>query len=272
MALTGRIYLVTGSTDGIGKETASRLAEQGATVLVHGRNQIKGEMVVNKMRSTTGNSNIHLFLADLSSLQQIRELSKAIHERFDHIDVLINNAGVFEEKRHESVDGYEMTFAVNVLAPFLFTYLLLDLIPKNADGRIIIVGSMQHSDYIDFEDLQLEKSYDGITAYELSKLCAIMMTYELAERLQPVNVTVNTLDPGMVDTNLLQAGWSFCGMPVEEADSVFLMATQAMFAKASGKYYVRKIESRSAEISYKVQTRLRLWRMLEDMIGASYPF
>ncbi|XP_070543159.1 polyprenol dehydrogenase-like [Ptychodera flava] len=272
MALAGRIYLVTGSTDGLGKATARRLALDGATVLIHGRNEYKGENVLKRMKAETGNPNIELFLADLSSLEQIRQLSRDIHEKYDRIDVLIHNAAVFEEKRRESIDGYEMTFAVNVLAPFLLTYLLLDMLPKNkGDGRIVIVGSMQHSYCIDFTDLQLEKSYDGITAYEMSKLCAIIIAYELAERLQPFNITVNTLDPGMVDTDLLHAGWKFYGMPPEEADSVYLMATQPLFAKVSGGYYVRKRESRSAEVSYKTKTRRRLWALLEEMAGAPYP-
>ncbi|XP_002732216.1 polyprenol dehydrogenase-like [Saccoglossus kowalevskii] len=271
MSLSGKVYLVTGSTDGIGKETAYRLAAEDATVLIHGRSLYKGQRVANRLKSKFKNSIIDLFIADLSSFQQIRDLSRAIHDKYDCIDVIVHNAGVFEEKRKESEDGYELTFAVNVLAPFLLTYLLIDIVPKHSNGRIVVVSCMSHSDSIDLQDLQLEKCYDGITAYELSKLCAIMMTYEMAERLRKLGITTNTLDPGLVDTSLLHAGWpEFHGMPAEEADSGFFLATDKQFIDVTGKYFVRNRESGSAEISYDQTKREKLWQKLEDFTDISF--
>ncbi|XP_002742225.1 retinol dehydrogenase 14-like [Saccoglossus kowalevskii] len=272
MSLSGRVYLITGSTDGIGKHTALRLAQAGGTVLVHGRNRAKGEKVVEELKTATGNPNIELFTADFSSLDHIRQMSREVHERHSRIDVLINNAGVWENQRILSQEGYEMTLAVNVLAPFLLTSLLLDLIPKGrVDSRILIVSSMTQAYNIDFSNLQFERDYSGFAAYGLSKLCDIVFSYELSDRLRPLGIIVNCCDPGTVNTNMLMKSYGPIGIPIEQADNEFYLATDPKFTGVTGKYFVQLQDTSSASISYDIKTRRRLWQIMEQMTGATYP-
>ncbi|XP_070535559.1 retinol dehydrogenase 13-like [Ptychodera flava] len=272
MSLAGRVYLVTGSTDGIGRHTAIRLAQAGGTVLVHGRNRVKGEKVVEEIKTATGNPNVELFVADLSSLEHIRQMSREIHERHSRIDVLVNNAGVWENQRCLSQDGFEMTFAVNVLAPFLLTSLLLDLIPKGrVDSRIVIVSSITQAYKLDFTNLQFERDYSGFAAYAQSKLCDIMFSYELSDRLRPLGITVNCCDPGTVNTNMLLKSYGPIGIPIEQADNEFYLATDPKFTGVSGKYFAHLQDAQSASLSYDIKTRRRLWQIMEQMTGATYP-
>jgi NAD(P)-dependent dehydrogenase (short-subunit alcohol dehydrogenase family) len=266
-----KVILITGSTDGIGKQTALDLAKTGATVLIHGRNRARCENTLTEIKKKTGNRNLDFFIADLASLRQIRNLAGEIKSRYDQLDVLINNAGVIENHRKLTEDGYEMTFAVNHLAYFLLTGLLLDLLKKSAPSRIINVSSTTHSSSIDFDDLQSEKYYSGYSVYSLSKLCNILFTYELAERLQGTGVTANCLHPGVINTKLLRMNFSG-GRPVAEGSktSVYL-ATAPELESVTGKYFMDKRETRSASISYDAEVRKKLWELSEQMVGFQYP-
>ena len=204
--LDGRVVLVTGSTDGIGKATALELARRGATVLLHGRNIRKGEAAVADIRRITGSDRLHLYIADFSSQEQVRRLAAQVKEEHDRLHLLINNAGTFEPERKITEDGWETTFSVNYLAPFLLTHELLDLLKASAPSRIINVASIAHwNGAMDWDNLQGEKSYQGFAAYALSKLALILFTYSLAERLQGTGVTANCLHPG-VDKNKIAPG------------------------------------------------------------------
>jgi NAD(P)-dependent dehydrogenase (short-subunit alcohol dehydrogenase family) len=268
--MENKVILITGSTDGIGKQTAIDLARKGATVLIHGRDQGRCKRTMREIKDTTGNDRLEFFIADLASLRQIRNLAKEIKSRHDKLDVLINNAGVIENHRKLTEDGYEMTFAVNHLAYFLLTGLLLDLLKKSAPSRIINVCSMTHSSSIDFDDLQSEKYYSGYSAYSLSKLCNILFTYELAERLQGTGVTANCLHPGVIDTKLLRTNFSG-GRPVSEGSktSVYL-ATAPELENISGKYFVDKRETRSSNISFDPEVMKKLWEISERMVDFDF--
>ena len=178
--MQGKIILVTGSTDGIGKETARQLAELGASVIVHGRHADRCEAARDEIRATTGNSRVDFVAADLSSQRQVRQMAAEIIARYDRLHVLINNAGVILLQRQLSEDGLEMSFAVNHLAPFLLTHLLLDRLKQSAPARIINVSSTVHYDApLKFDNLQGERKYNGVEAYKIAKLGNVLFTYEL---------------------------------------------------------------------------------------------
>jgi NAD(P)-dependent dehydrogenase (short-subunit alcohol dehydrogenase family) len=208
-----QIILVTGSTDGIGKLAARDLAKRGATVILHGRDLKKGEAVLDEIREDTGNHRLSFHLADFSSLSEVRRLADEIEAGFPALDVLINNAGVGigkpdEKKRMLSRDGYELRFAVNYLAPFFLTQLLLPSLRKASPSRIVNVSSAAQS-AIDFDDLMIEDGYDPMEAYSRSKLALAMFTFELAERVQDEKITVNCLHPGsLLDTKMVRESFS----------------------------------------------------------------
>ena len=198
--MQGKICLITGGTNGIGKRTAQVLAGMGATVVIAGRNATKTTQVVKEIRANSGNPNVDSLLGDLSSQREVRHLADEFKRKYQHLHVLLNNAGWFFMRRQLSGDGIEMTFALNHLASFLLTDLLLDTIKASAPARIINVSSGAHaSGKIEFDNLQGEREY-GPRAYDNSKLANILFTMELARRMEGTGVTVNTLHPGFVAT------------------------------------------------------------------------
>lgn len=266
--MKNKTILITGSTDGIGKQTALDLAKTGATILLHGRNPARGERVVHEIRKATGNGRIEIFIADLASLKQIRSLAEQVHQKHKILHILINNAAIYENTRKITQGGFEMSFAVNYLAPFLLTYLLLDLMKRGAPSRVINVSSMAHASSIDFENLQGEKHYSGYEAYSLSKLCDILFTYKLASRLEGTGITANCLHPGVINTKLLKTGWGMGGSPVTEGskNSVYL-ATSPELKGVTGKYFVNKKQAKSSGISYNQETQTKLWHISEKLTG-----
>jgi NAD(P)-dependent dehydrogenase (short-subunit alcohol dehydrogenase family) len=266
--IRGKTVLVTGSTDGIGRETALGLSRMGANVLVHGRDRVKGAAVLNEISRLSGKGNLELFIADLSSQRQVRSLAQAVLDNHDRLDVLINNAGVFEGERRLTEDGLELTFAVNYMAPFLLTNLLLDLLKKSAPSRIISVASIAHrSATVDWNNLLGERYYDSYEAYNLSKLCVVLFTYALAERLNGTRVTANCLHPGVIKTKLLREGFGdYPGDTPEKGarTSIYLASSQEMEG-VSGKYFERQRMVRSSEISYDKALQERLWKLSERL-------
>ncbi|XP_038079358.1 dehydrogenase/reductase SDR family member on chromosome X-like [Patiria miniata] len=273
-SMVGRIFLVTGASDGIGKHTALRLAQTGATVLMHGRNTEKIHQAKSEIAEKTGSKCLEVYTADLASLQQVRRLSEEIHNNHSSLDVLINNAGVFLPKREESEDGHEMTFAVNVLAPFLLTSLLMDLLKTGKASRIVHVSSISHLNCskINLDDLKtLKHGYgDGRPAYALSKLCEIMYTYQMAELLRDTNITVNCLDPGTVNTNMLMKAWGPIGIPVNEANSQYIAATDPALDGVTGKYFVDDKDTKSSNLSYDKDLQDKIWDILVKLTGAVF--
>ncbi|XP_071833624.1 retinol dehydrogenase 13-like [Apostichopus japonicus] len=269
--MTGRVFLITGSTDGIGKHTAHLIAKLGATVLVHGRSPERVQLTQLEVQQQSGNANVHGYVADFASLEGVRQLSRDIHQNHSSLDVLINNAGVLETKRMESADGYEMTFAVNVLSPFYLTSLLLDLLKKGNAPRLINVASISQACRIDFDDLQFQMNYgNGVPAYELSKLCNIMFTYMMAEKFQPCGMTVNTLDPGTVNTKMLLKSWGAIGVSVDEADYEYNLATSSAYDNVTGKYFVYNQDAMSSHVSYDKKKQQKLWDILVKITGAKF--
>jgi len=263
-----KTILITGSTDGIGKQTALDLAQTGATILLHGRNPARGERVLHEIQNATENGRLEIFIADLASLKQVRSLAEQVHQKHNTLDVLINNAGVYENTRQTTQDGFEMTFAVNHLAPFLLTLLLLDLLKRGAPSRIINVTSMSHASSIDFENLQGEKHFSGYEAYSLSKLCNILFTYKLARKLEGTGVTANCLHPGVISTKLLKTGWGMGGSPVTQGskNSAYL-ATAPELDNVTGKYFMNRKQKKSSGISYDQEIQTKLWQISEQLTG-----
>jgi len=267
-----KIFVVTGSTDGIGRHTSKKLAETGARVIVHGRNTARCEETVQWIKDITGNEKIDYFVADLSETSNVHTLADQICEKYSHIDCLINNAGVFEEQFQTTPDGFEMTFAVNVAAPFVLTKRLLPMLQKRPGSRLIIVSSISQGSRIDFENLQFEKGgYDEHSSYSLSKLCDAMLAFEMAARFgSGAQPTVNTLDPGTVNTKMLLAGWGMCGIPVTRANNEFWLATSPDVEGVNGKYFTSCRESRASQVAYDPEARRRLWEYLERTTAVTY--
>jgi NAD(P)-dependent dehydrogenase (short-subunit alcohol dehydrogenase family) len=271
-SLQGKICLVTGATSGIGKATAMGLAQRGATVVMVGRDREKGEAVQREIKTKSGIEAVDLLLADLSSQESVRQLAENFLQRYTKLHVLINNAGMSSLRRRETVDGLEVTFAVNQLAPFLLTNLLLGVIKAGAPSRIINVSSDAHkAGYINMDDLQLERHNKFMRAYGQSKLALVLFTYELARRLQGTGVTANCLHPGFVATNFGQNGTgpigrgvinflsSFGISPEEGAKTSIFLARSPEVEGVTGKYFVKSIPKRSAPITYDETLQRQLW-------------
>jgi NAD(P)-dependent dehydrogenase (short-subunit alcohol dehydrogenase family) len=272
-SMQGKICMVTGATSGIGKETALGLAQMGATVVIIGRDRARGEAAQSEIKTKSGNNEVDLLLADLSSQESIRRLAESFLQKYTQLHVLINNAGVFMLTRRETVDGLEMTFAVNQLAPFLLTNLLLDVLKASAPARIVNVSSDAHeAGYIRIDDLQSEKQYRFMRPYGQSKLAVVLFTYELARRLQGTGVTANCLHPGFVATNIGQSGVGSVGRavvkfifsnlgisPEEGAKTSIYLASSPDVEGVTGKYFVKSIPKRSAAISYDETLQRKLW-------------
>ena len=272
--MQNKTVLITGSTDGIGKETAIELAKKGATVLIHSRSSEKGEQVVTEIKSLTSNNNIEFFSADFTSLNQVKLLSNKINEKYESLDVLINNAGVYMKKRVLTEDRNETTFQVNHLAHFLLTNLLLDIIKKNNPSRIINVSSMAHSSAINFNDLQNEKNYSGYGAYALSKLANILFTFKLADKLRNTKITVNCLHPGVINTKLLREGFRGGGRDVKAGSKIpVFLASSSKVEGVTGKFFASRIkgliqkEQRAADVAYDKDVQDKLWKVSAMLTG-----
>jgi len=271
-----RVFLVTGATDGIGKHTATRLAERENTrVLLHGRNPARGAKALAEIAAATGNDKLEYFNADLSLLSEVHELARQVQAKHPAVDVLVNNAGVYVEDRTVTADGFELTWAVNVVAPFLLTRLLLDNITAGHQPRIVNVSSISQTEgggRLNFDNLQHERYYDAHSAYGLSKLASVCFTYDLARKLKghPSGVTVNCLDPGTVNTKMLLAGWGPCGIPVGSADNELFLATDESVEAVSGKYFVSSRATQSCRQTFDNDARAKLWGVLEEQSGVTY--
>jgi NAD(P)-dependent dehydrogenase (short-subunit alcohol dehydrogenase family) len=260
--------LVTGSTDGIGKATAIELASRGITVIVHGRTKDRAEQARGQVVRASAVGRVECVHGDFSSLTQVRRMASEIERRFSRLDVLINNAGIVSNTRRVSENGYELTLAVNHLAPFLLTTLLLDLVVKSSPARIVTVSSMVHSGAeIDFDNLQMERGYSGMRAYSKSKLANILFTYALARRLLGKGVTANALHPGVIDTKLLRMNYSG-GLPPEEgAKTPVYLAVSPEVERVTGGYFIDKRQVRSSPYSHDTTLQEKLWGVSEEMIG-----
>jgi NAD(P)-dependent dehydrogenase (short-subunit alcohol dehydrogenase family) len=270
--MTGPIALVTGSTDGIGKATARDLVAGGAEVILHGRDREKGTRVAREIEKETGKRGLSLIIADLSRQNNVVRLAEEVYSRYDRLDVLINNAGTFEQTRRMTSDGVEMTFAVNYLAPFLLTRHILPLLKKSIQSRVVNVASIAHRDVrtIDWENLLGEKSYDPFDAYSLSKFAVITFTYTLARQIAATDITVNCLHPGVVETKMLREG--FPGVrgkpPSEGAKTSVFLALSPEVEGLTGMYFEESRRPvRSSSLTYDREIQERLWKIADELTG-----
>ncbi len=266
--MADQTIFITGATDGIGMLTATALTKQKTHLLLHGRNQEKLDKVIKEIKTLSGNQNIEGFVADFSSMDEVRQLAKDVLAKHDKINILINNAGTGFAVPRYGKDGTELRLTVNYLAPFLLTNLLLPAIKKAAPSRIVNVSSAGQS-AINFDDTMMDENFDGVTAYCQSKLALIMFTIDLAEILKDDNITVNALHPGTyLDTNMVRdANIKPQGTPQSGADAEIYLATSPELKNVSGKYFNVKKEAKANAQAYDVKARNRLRQLSLQLTG-----
>jgi len=263
-----KTVLITGATDGIGKATALELVRKGARVIIHGRNYQKAWAVADWIFDQTGKRVLDIMTADFSSLLDVRRLADEICDKDADIQILINNAGVYLDRRVITADGNELTFQVNYLAPFLLTLLLENLLKENRPSRVINVTSTLHIDAkLRFENLRGEEFYEGHEAYGTSKLALSLFTLELAERWSRTGVEVYHLHPGGVSTKLLRAGFGTGGItPEEGARTSVHLALAPRLPQKSGRYFSRQRVAEPDPRVFDDQLRVRLWNETERLV------
>ena len=275
--MTGRVCLVTGATAGIGLATARALAAMNATLIVHGRDAVKARATAESLRAAIGDEQVDWVIGDFASLADVRKLAAELHERTDHLHVLVNNAGAMFPAFRTSVDGFELTMAVNHLAPFLLTNLLLDILKASAPARVVNVSSGAHRRFpLNFGDLESRNDYEVWAVYSRSKLMNILFTRELARRLAGTAVTVNALSPGLVHTEfgvkdgmgpeqqeLMNRG----DAPEHGARTSIYLATSAEVEGATGGYHSNAAPAEVADIAKDESMDARLWEISAKMVG-----
>jgi NAD(P)-dependent dehydrogenase (short-subunit alcohol dehydrogenase family) len=292
MMMQNNVALVTGANGDMGKVIATELARQGASVVGVVRRREQGEALQHDIIQATGNSAVHFLVADLADQSQIRRLVDEFHQHFSHLHVLVNNAGVHLRERRLSPDGIEMHLAVNHLAWFLLTNLLLDTLKASAPARVVNVASQSMADTrqlplcgkprpvaLHLDDLQSEQHFEPMDAYARSKLVMLMCGYALARRLQDTQVTVNALHPGLVSTGIVSdiappIARPFLGLvrpfllsPQAGAQTAIYLASSPGVEGITGKYFIKKAEVRSPDISYDVEAQEQLWQMSTRLVG-----
>ncbi len=274
-----KVCIVTGANTGIGLETARGLADMNATVIMACRNRERGEAALADIASGSKSSCVELMLVDLASQRSIRDFAAAFKERYDRLDVLVNNAATVPAKRESTVEGIEMQFGANHIGAFLLTHLLLELLKAAAPSRVVNVAStVHHGARMDFDDLQGEQKYKFFGAYGQSKLANVLFTYELARRLEGTGVTANCLHPGSVRTKILRDvrgplglvikyGTYLLRSPKSGAKTSVYLASSAEVDGVSGKYFVKCRETESSERSRDEADAKRLWEISEKLAG-----
>ncbi|HEX7127904.1 MAG TPA: SDR family NAD(P)-dependent oxidoreductase [Thermodesulfobacteriota bacterium] len=269
--------LITGATDGMGRRLARELAAQGATLLLHGRDQGRGEATLAEVREATGNDRLVYYRADFASLDEVRRLARRVFDEQGRLDTLVNNAGIGaglpgDRRRELSRDGYELRFQVNYLAPFLLTRSLLPLLKASAPARIVNVASVGQAP-IDFDDVMLERGYDGMRAYSQSKLALIMFTFDLAAELEGTGVTANALHPAsLMDTKMVFESFGYTMSRVEDGVAATMrLVTDPGLEGVSGRYYDQLREARAHRQAYDPDARARLRTLSERLTGLAPP-
>ena len=278
--MAGKTVLITGGTGGIGKAAAIGVASMGARVGITGRDQARAERAAIDIEAESGNPAVDVFVADLSSQAEVRRMAGEVLAAYPRLDVLVNNVGGFWAHRHTTVDGLEHTFALNHLAPFLLTSLLLERLTDSAPARVVTVSSgAQSMGKIDFDDLMGEQDYSGQRAYNQSKLANVMFTYELARRLEGTGVTATALHPGMTNTAfsaedpsrsmapIVFAARPFMKSPKKGAGTAVYLASSPKVEGVTGRYFANRKTKKSHDASYDAMTTGRLWQVSADLVG-----
>jgi len=270
-----QVVLVTGATDGLGKALAAELAGEGATVLLRGRDDARGQSALAELRERTGNARLHWYRADFASLAEVRELGERVAREHDRLHVLVNNAGIGTTlpgggERLESADGHELRFAVNYLAPFLLTRLLEPLLADSAPARVVNVSSAGQAP-IDFDDVMLERRYGGVQAYCQSKLAQVMFTFDLAERLRDRGVSVNCLHPATyMPTKIVVAAGATPVSTLEDGMRATLrLAIDPQLEDVTGHYFNGVHDAHADPHAYDAAARRRLWELSERLTGVA---
>jgi retinol dehydrogenase-14 len=280
LRMAGRVVLITGGTGGIGKATAIGLATVGARVGITGRDPARAEQAAADIRAGSGNPAVDAFAADMSSQAEVRRLAAAVLDSYPRLDVLVNNVGGFWAHRHPTTDGLEHTFALNHLAPFLLTNLLLDRLKASSQARVVTVSSgAQSAGRIDFDDLEGARNYSGQRAYSQSKLANIMFTFELARRLEGTGVTANCVHPGVVRTNfgaedqawlftiVSHAVLPFLKTPTQGALTSIYLASSPDIDGVSGQFFANRKPKTANKLAYDTDMAARLWQVSADLVG-----
>jgi retinol dehydrogenase-14 len=280
LPMAGKVVLVTGGTGGIGKATAIGLATLGARVAITGRDLARAEQAAVGIRAASGNPAVDGFAADMSSQTEVRRLAVAVLNAYPRLDVLVNNVGGFWAHRHETADGLEHTFALNHLAAFLLTNLLLDRLKASAPARVVTVAShVEAEGRIDFDDLEGARKYSGQRAYSQSKLASVMFTNELARRLQGTGVTANSLHPGVVRTDFgaEDQAWLFTVVskvvlpflktPAQGAQTSIYLASSPNMDGVTGEFFANGKPKTANKVAYDTDMTARLWNVSADLVG-----
>ncbi|MBD3407606.1 MAG: SDR family NAD(P)-dependent oxidoreductase [Candidatus Lokiarchaeota archaeon] len=281
--MTGKVCIVTGSNSGIGKETAIALAEMGGRLALVVRSREKGETAKNEMVEQTGNSNIDIFVADLSEMEQVQSVAKQIKDTYEKVDVLVNNAGAIIGDRQETSEGYEMTIALNHFAPLLLTYELIPLLAKSESARVVNVSSAAHSfGDVDLDDPFYRNSYGSMKAYGTSKLMMIMATKELATKLEKLDISVNAVHPGFVRTNFgrsnaglgskifLKLTSPFQRSPEHGAETQIYVASSPEVNGVTGKYFADMKEKKPSKKVGNEELRKAVWKFSNNILGLDW--
>jgi NAD(P)-dependent dehydrogenase (short-subunit alcohol dehydrogenase family) len=277
-SMTGKTVLITGGTGGIGRAAAVALASLGARVGITGRDRSRAEEAAAAIARESGNAAVDFFVADMSSQAEVRRLAGQVLGAYPRLDVLLNNVGGFWAHRHATADGLEHTFALNHLAPFLLTSLLLERLKASAPARVVTVSSgAQSMGKIDFDDLMGERKYSGQAAYNQSKLANVMFTYELARRLAGTGVTATVLHPGVTSTGfgaedptlgpLVALLRPFMKSPARGAETSVYLASSPEAEGVTGRYFADRRARDSNKSSYDTATTARLWQVSADLVG-----
>jgi len=278
--MNGKTVLITGGTGGIGRAAAVGVASMGAHVGITGRDRTRAEQAAAAIADESGSPAVDVFVADMSSQAEVRRLADEVLTTYPQLDVLVNNVGGFWAHRHLTSDGLEHTFALNHLAPFLLTNLLLERLVSSAPARVVTVSSgAQSLGRIDFDDLMGEQDYSGQRAYNQSKLANVMFTYELARRLEATGVTATALHPGMTNTAfsaedpsrsmapIVFAARPFMKSPRKGADTAVYLASSPEVEGVTGRYFANRKTKKSHDSSYDAITTARLWQVSADLVG-----
>src|SRR5215217_7444765 len=277
--MVGKTVLITGATSGIGRATALGLARMGAHLAIIGRDRVRTEGAAREIHAA-GDGRVDLFIADLSSQSQVRDLAEELLQTLPRIHVLINNVGGYFDSRHVTADRLERTFALNHLAPFLLTSLLMEKLKQSASARVVTVSSnAQATGRIDFSDLQGERSYSGARAYSQSKLANVLFSYELARRLKGTSVTANALHPGVVSTSFgaedpatvqrifIPFLRRFMKTPAQGAATSIYLASAPDLEQVTGRYFTDSKPKKSAQRSYDEAAATQLWQISANLVG-----
>jgi NAD(P)-dependent dehydrogenase (short-subunit alcohol dehydrogenase family) len=281
--MKNKLCLITGATSGIGRATALKLADLGASLLLLSRNEKMGEKICDQIKKGNSNAQTKFYKVDISSMKEVSNVSEKIKADFDHIDVLINNAGARFDQYFKNDEGIELTFATNHLGHFLLTLSLIEMLKKAPQGRIINISSPAHSrGTLEFDDIVAPANYDRRLAYGRSKLANLYFTYELSSRLKNYKITVNAVDPGGVATNFSRNNGVYAWLkhylsyilqlklisPQKAAETIVYLASSEDVSKTTGKYFYEKKEINSSPASYSKEAALKLWQISSKLTGS----